>query len=408
MVTPAGESCWEDARRGAPVHIPQRGEMGSYNQGVRHELRIIDANLNRAREGLRVLEDIARFGLDDAQLALSLKDARHELRGVASDTNLDAAMLAAWRDTPGDVSTGVTTPGERDRLNMRDVAIAAGKRVGEALRTLEECFKTLDDPDAPGARGGAERLKQLRYQCYSLEQRLLLAMGSGKAQQWRLCVLISAALCQHHPWERVAEQAIRGGADCLQLREKSMDAGELLRRAKRLMEIARASTSDGARPSVIINDRPDVALACEADGVHLGQDDLPAREARRVIGFSRLLGVSTTNLAQARAAASDGADYCGVGPMFATTTKEKPALAGPGYMKAYLGAAQIARLPHLAIGGITPANVGELVDAGCRGVAVSSAVCGAPEPGTVCRAILRALESAPSGASVSAARLGAG
>ena len=92
-------------------------------------------------------------------------------------------------------------------------------------------------------------------------------------------------------------------------------------------------------------------------------------------------------------AAAGGADYCGIGPMFTTDTKEAGSLAGPAYLREYMAAAQTARVPHLAIGGITPENAGELVGAGCRGVAVSSAVCGAKEPGEVCGALLRAFGS---------------
>jgi len=103
------------------------------------------------------------------------------------------------------------------------------------------------------------------------------------------------------------------------------------------------------------------------------------------------IGVSTENLEQARDAAEQGADLCGVGPMFPTTTKEKPRLAGPAYLAAYLAEPATARLPHLAIGGITPANVIELARAGCRGVAVSSVVCSSPAPDEAVGALRRVL-----------------
>ena len=108
-------------------------------------------------------------------------------------------------------------------------------------------------------------------------------------------------------------------------------------------------------------------------------------------GFSLLVGVSTTNMPQARQAAREGADICGAGPMFPTTTKHKPDLAGPAYLREYLADEQTARVPHLAIGGITPATIGQLVAAGCRGIAVSSAVCGADDPESVCQELTRCL-----------------
>jgi thiamine-phosphate pyrophosphorylase len=345
-------------------------------------LRIIDAAANRAREALRVMEDVARFALDDADLSAALKTARHEFDAAAGALAADAggasALLAA-RNTPGDVGTQITTARESSRAGLRDVAAAACKRLAEALRSLEECAKVASPP-------GAARLEALRYRGYELERRLLTALGAGRAPQWALCVLITESLCRHHPWEDVARLAIEGGADCLQLREKTLDAGELLARARRLVAIARG------RAAVIINDRPDVALLAGADGVHVGQTDLSVRDVRRLAGDRLLVGVSTSNLDQARRAAAEGADLCGVGPMFATTTKHKPVLAGPEYLRAFV--AELGdRMPHLAIGGITPENIRDLAAAGCRGVAVSAAVCAAQHPAKVCRALREGLGS---------------
>ncbi len=348
-----------------------------YDASVPAALRIIDANLNRTREALRVLEDLARLDLGDAVLSRDLKSARHALRDAQAAAGLDPRSLVLDRDTPGDVGTRIDTAQEHQRGNAAEVAIAAGKRAGEGLRVLEETVKTL-----PGrSDNAAGAFKALRYRVYELEKRVLVRLGSPRRRAWGVCVLLSEHLCTHHPWERVAELAIEGGAAAVQLREKAMDGGELLRRARRLVEIA------GGRAAVIVNDRPDVAALAGADGVHVGQGDLPALEARRIVGFDRLVGVSTSNLSEARAAADAGADVCGVGPMFPTTTKHKPVLAGPAYLRAYLADERLARIPHLAIGGITPENVGELVAAGCRGVAVSSVVCGAREPGAVCAAL---------------------
>lgn len=350
--------------------------------------RIIDANANRAREALRVMEDVARFVLDDADLCADLKTLRHDLAAAISAAAAGfggEAALLAWRDTPGDVGTTVTTDAESRRPGLRAVAAAAGKRLTEALRSIEECAK-IGQASAPAAAA----IEGIRYRAYELERRLMTSLGVGEGRWgdggwggWRLCVLITESLCVHHPWERVAEEAIAGGADCLQLREKTLEGGELLRRARRLVEIAKAAAP--GRVAVVVNDRPDVALLAGADGVHVGQGDLPVREVRRIAGDRLLVGVSTTNLDQARRAAADGADLCGVGPMFETTTKHKPVVAGVAYLREYLAC---IRLPHLAIGGITPANVSALWSAGCRGVAVSSCVCAAERPAEVCRALL--------------------
>ncbi|MBM4109558.1 MAG: thiamine phosphate synthase [Phycisphaerae bacterium] len=346
--------------------------------------RMADANLNRAREGLRVMEDLARFGLDDDTLGATLKSIRHGLGeaadSLASEGGVDRGLRLAWRDTPGDVGRVVKTEAELVRAGAGAVVAAAAGRASEALRVLEECAKTLGAPRA------AADFERLRYRLYDAERSLTLACGTGRARQWRLCVLISERLCAHHAWERVAERAIRGGADCLQLREKSLPDAELLRRAQRLAAIARAG---GA--ASIINDRPDVALLAGADGVHAGPDDLPPDHVRRLAGSRLLVGATTDRLERARGAIRAGADYCGIGPIFASRTKPGVRPAGVEYLREYLGDPLGAQRPHLAIGGITPERVPELVRAGCRGVAVSGAVCGSPDPRGASEALLESI-----------------
>lgn len=335
-----------------------------------HVLRIIDANANRAREALRVMEDACRFVLNDASLAEPIKRLRHDLAQAVGGLG----GIEANRDTPGDVGTSIKTEQESSRQSVADVALAAGKRLSEALRTIEEYGKTLADP------AFAASIERLRYQGYDIEHRLNLAMGSGRARQWRLCVLITQSLCRDGDWLGVARAVIAGGGDCIQLREKSLEAGELLGRSRELVALCRPQGV-----SVIINDRPDIALLSGADGVHLGQTDLPCTEVRRLVGRQLIVGVSTSCIEQAQQAMRDGADYCGVGPMFPTTTKHKDVIVGPAYLRQYV---QWNKLPHLAIGGIGEGNIGQLVDAGVRGIAVSSAVCAAKDPQAVTRSLV--------------------
>lgn len=348
---------------------------------MRHQARLIDANANRAREGLRVLEDAARFLLDDAELCASIKSIRHDLRGAVESLPIDRGALLAHRAVPDDRGTAISTPAEMRRETMAQVVAAAAGRTSEALRVLEEAAKTLLNAEA-----AARAFESLRYRVYDAERTLALSLATGRASQWRLCVLITEALCVHHSWDRVAELALEGGADCLQLREKSFDGGELVRRAHRLVEIARPH---GA--SVIVNDRADVALAAGADGVHLGQTDMTVEDARRVAGFRLLVGMSTANIEQARCAVREGADYCGVGPMFPTNTKKTRAVSGVAYLREYLADDRCRFVPHLAIGGVTRDTLPALVEAGARGVAVSSAVCGAEFPLSLCGSLTECL-----------------
>ena len=342
---------------------------------------MVDANANRAREALRTLEDLARFGLDDAGAAAECKNARHGLQQALAALPLDAGQLLAARDTAGDSGTTIKAPTEFQRQGLGDIARAACGRLTEALRCIEEASKALNAPRV------ARDIESTRYRIYELEKRLLLALGTGRAAQWTLCVLITESLCTHHAWDRVADLAIAGGADCLQLREKTLDGGELLRRATHLREIAKG------RAAIIVNDRVDVALAAGVEGVHLGQHDLSIAQARSIAGFRLLVGVSTANLEHARAAARDGADYCGLGPMFLSSTKPKDHLAGLDYLREYLSEPAVARLPHLAISGITAENAHTLAAAGCRGVAVSSAVCSSRDPQAAASAIIHSLRA---------------
>ena len=334
-------------------------------------LRILDANTNRAREALRVMEDAARFLLNDANLSASLKQLRHDLAKTMAQVN----RLEQHRDTPGDVGTTIFTEAEQSRQGAGAVALAAGKRLSEALRAIEEYLKPTPTCHL------APVIEQLRYRGYELERQLNVAMAHGRPRQWQLCLLLTESLCLH-PWQKVLEQAIAGGVDCVQVREKNMDAQPLKQRVEQVVAIARPHGV-----SVIVNDRPDVAMAAQADGVHLGQHDLPLSDVRKLVGHQLLVGISTSTLDQARAAMQSGADYCGLGPMYPTTTVDnKPHVVGLAYLKAFVQT--FPDMPHLAIGGIDSTRAAALQLAGAQGLAVSRAICAADDPTSACQHLL--------------------
>jgi len=208
-----------------------------------------------------------------------------------------------------------------------------------------------------------------------------------------VCLLLTESLCTHHPWQAVLEQALAAGVDCVQVREKQWATRAVVRRVGEVLDVVRAHEGGQGRVAVIVNDRADVAAACGADGVHLGQGDMSPAGARRAFGRSLLVGVSTSRLDEAQRAHADGADYCGVGPMFATTTKHKDTIVGPGYAQRF---AAWGGVPGLAIGGIGPTNIDQVLAAGARGVAVSGAVCAADDPGGVAQVLVDAVASARS------------
>jgi thiamine-phosphate pyrophosphorylase len=325
--------------------------------------RILDAAANRAREGLRVLEDYCRFSLDDAFLSRELKKLRHDL--AAALCVLSAHALLEARNTLGDVGTTITAASEQERPHLTAVVLANVKRLQEALRSLEEYGK-LKNADF------ARAIEALRYRAYTLERALVL--GSHSRQRLAdavLYVLVTEANCKASLTGTISEAA-GGGAQIVQLREKSLDDRTLLEKAR----AARAVTRK-AGVLFIMNDRPDIARLAEADGVHLGQDDLPVHEARRILGPEALIGVSTHTIAQVRQAVLEGASYIGVGPTFASTTKSFASFPGLDFV---LQTSAETSLPAFVIGGITLENLSEAVAAGGRRVAVSRAICQAEEP----------------------------
>ena len=342
---------------------------------MREPYRILDANFNRAREALRVVEDCGRFALNDVAVTAMAKNLRSDLTEILEE--MPVAEFVASRDTPGDIGTDITSPGEMRRVDLADVAAAACKRLTEALRTIEEYSKFV----APEVVLKAERM---RYNAYTLEQRLVSRLAVSKRMaDVRLYVLISSSPCRGSLRE-TARAAIAGGADAIQLREKEAPDAQLLAMAAELREL-----TDETNRLLIINDRPDIAAIVGADGVHLGQHDLPIAESRRLLRPGAVVGRSTHSLAQARAAVNEGADYIAVGPVFTTATKDAGAPVGTKLLKDVL--AEVT-LPVVAIGGINAENAGEVAAAGAQCLAVSSAICNADNITAAASAIREKLE----------------
>lgn len=331
-------------------------------------LRILDAAANRAREGLRVLEDYVRFVLDDAHLSSRLKTWRHQLSHALRV--ISPHRLLAARETEQDVGTQIRTLTETRRDSLSAVVQANFKRVGEAARTLEEFSKILS-PDL------GQQLGQLRYDIYTLEKAVLQVHYSRERLAGReLYMLVSEELC-HHGSGPAIRGALQGGVGIVQLREKRLNDRDLVAVGRRVREWTRE-----AGALFIMNDRPDLAVLTEADGVHVGQEELSVKDARRIVGPDKLVGVSTHSIDQARQAVLDGADYIGMGPVFPSVTKKFEQFPGLDFVRQV--AAEI-QLPAYAIGGITLENLPEILSAGARCVAVSSALCGAAHPQEVAR-----------------------
>jgi len=201
-----------------------------------------------------------------------------------------------------------------------------------------------------------------------------------------LYVILDRSVAAGRDLPSLLEAVLAGGCRIVQLREKIMPLAELLPVAERL---ARRCREAGAL--FIVNDRADLALASGAGGLHVGQDDLPAPAARRILGPDVVLGVSTHDPTQARRAVADGADYVAVGSIFPTTTKAGFQLVGPELIRTVRREVPV---PLIGIGGITVDNAAAVLDAGGDAVAVISAVCAAPDPEAATRHLLARLGSA--------------
>ena len=204
-----------------------------------------------------------------------------------------------------------------------------------------------------------------------------------------LYLITDRAACRGRPLLEVVEAAVAAGVRWVQYREKELPRRARYEEARQLRELTRR-----AGAALVINDELDLAVAVEADGLHLGQEDLPLSIARQHIGSGRFIGMSTHTPQEAREAVAGGADYLAVGPVFATATKSTREAVG---CEAVRQARAIAAVPIVAIGGITPENVADVIRAGADGVAVISALCGASDVSQAVTAFHRAIDGARRG-----------
>ena len=333
--------------------------------------RIIDANFNRAREASRVVEEFCRFVLNSSPLTERAKKLRHELS--ASIGGLDAGRLISSRDTPGDVGVGKKVEKQLTRGSLADCCTAGCKRLTEALRALAEVIRIDNEPVAA-------TIEMLRYDAYTLEKDIVIFSDtSAKFKRVGLYIVITSNL----PAEVIslAQKCATGGADCIQLRAKDVEDDRFFALGVEFVKICK-----DAGVVSIINDRTDIAVAAGADGVHLGQNDLPVEQARKLQMAPLIIGKSTHSLKQLSAACSEDLTYVGLGPVFATATKPGADAVGLEYVT---GATQVLAgmgIGHTAIGGITPDNVERVLEAGARSIAVCSAVTHASDPAAACRA----------------------
>lgn len=345
-------------------------------------LRIIDANLNRAGEGLRVLEEFARMSLNDTGLTQRLKNLRHEL--LVTDTHFQERLVQA-RDSESDIGADMKAAGQHERTNSQSIIVANARRAQESLRVLEETARAYDTGI------GTEKYGKARFELYTVEKELLSSMlRDDKLRRLRgLYVIIDTEALRGRDHVESTAQVIKAGAQVIQLRDKEHKKAKLIGIAQKMGQLCREKGV-----LFIVNDYLDVALAADADGLHLGEEDLPAAVARGLLPQDKILGCSARTVEKAGAAIAEGADHLGVGGMFPTTSKEGNEVIGTAGLRAIREATDV---PLVAIGGINKKNMSSVLEAGADAVAVISAVLGAGDIEAATRELLKVIEGGSRG-----------
>lgn len=328
-------------------------------------LRILDANYNRAVEGLRTLEEETRFRQNSTLWQGQFKKLRHQLAEALGHLSAEELLKARWAE--GDVGPDNTLPSEQQRQSLNDIRQAAASRIQQSLRCLEEFSK-------PISPAGAEAFSRIRYQAYDLLGKYLLSLAQSGKVAWneaKLYLLVDLRRKGSELGDHVKRLA-DCGADVIQIREKNVDDRMLLDCCSLVAEALREMPT-----RIVVNDRVDIALLSQADAVHVGQEDLSPETIRKLAGQNVAVGISTHNQAQVIAAEQSHADYIGCGPTFPSTTKSFQNFTGLEFLKV---ASQTTQIPAFAIGGITLENLPAVLASGISRVAVAGDVQNSKDP----------------------------
>jgi thiamine-phosphate pyrophosphorylase len=320
--------------------------------------RIVDANINRVSEGLRVLEDIARFILENAYVSKELREMRHQVR-----KSFSSPKLIHFRDSERDLGFNVSQNSDIDKKeDIWDLIGANFKRIQEGLRSIEETLKVL------GHYNESKIYESLRFKSYTFEK---LFCPKSSLPNTDIYGILGEEFSLERSNIQVAKEMVRAGIKIIQYREKKKNKSEKLKECKSIRDITKKSGV-----SLIVNDDIDIALVVEADGVHIGQEDMPIEEVKKIAG-NMIIGLSTHNEAQAIDAVSKGADYIGVGPIFSTTTKKDvEKCEGLKYLK---WVSENISIPYVAIGGIKKSNILEVKKHGGKCFAMISEIVGSDD-----------------------------
>lgn len=321
---------------------------------MNNSYRIIDANINRMAEGIRVLEDHSRFITENKDINIQLRDIRHKARNILKD--LDSDMLSG-RESLSDNGLEISGISKLDnKTTDKELIISNFKRIQEAVRSIEENLKVIDE------YGKGKQFEQIRFEVYDIEKQYLSSL------KFQLPEGIYGLTAEKYSKGRsnieVVKEMIKAGIKIIQYREKEEDKSkkEMLKECLEIRKLTREKNV-----VFIVNDHLDIAILSKADGVHLGQDDLSVQDIKKING-NLIIGISTHSPEQAKKAIADGADYIGVGPIFSTKTKKNVCAAvGLEYLEHIVKNTDI---PFVAIGGIKEDNIEHLIEKGAKSIAL--------------------------------------
>lgn len=320
-------------------------------------LRLIDSSLNRVCEGFRVVEDILRFKYNSEELSKKLKELRHRVRSDCY--NYDNDLLNS-RDVISDVGLEVTKDLNLNRPKTLISLICGNfKRIQEGLRCLEEITKTQCE------HIDHTKYEEIRYDSYNLEKEII---GLISRKSFTLPPLYGLTYLEQSNGRtniQTVEEMIKSGIKIIQYREKNLSFKDKYLECIKIRELTRS-----AGVIFIVNDHIDIAILVDADGVHIGQNDIPIKDVRRILGFNKIIGLSTHSQSQAKQAVIDGADYIGVGPIYSTKTKKN--VCDPVGLEYLTWCKKNINIPFVSIGGIKENNIHEVLDCGALSVAIVS------------------------------------
>jgi thiamine-phosphate pyrophosphorylase len=321
--------------------------------------QIIDANLDRAREGLRVLEDWARFGVGENDCVAKIKNYRQ----ILGKNHLE--IYKQSRNHIEDQCKGLTHQEQINRGSPAQIISSNAGRVQEALRVIEE-FSRVHNHEL------SKIASEIRYEIYTIEIDLLSYNKLKKSQKILKENDLYVITDQRDNLLKIIEEILIAGVRIIQHRFKTGTDKDHLKEATQIKNLCKKYNS-----LFIINDRIDIALASNADGIHLGQDDLELKTARKLLGYSKIIGISANNEIDISNALKDGCDYLGIGPVFETATKEDKQPIGIEKIKALTKDVDI---PWFAIGGIKSNNISYLKSNGFKKVALISQLMNSEDP----------------------------